>query len=109
MKNIVIANMKLELCTMAMVIRNIRRQAQKESGMTRHGMHVEANNLGAEFRILHTAYCLLRGRTLDQIESANTDRCIWTYKPMIAKIQKLVASKEIEIAAWRATLEPAAL
>lgn len=105
-KNPVIAEMKSELKELAALIRAIRNDAKTVSGDSKHQKHVCANRYGADYRPQHIAYCLLRGRTLDQIEDPqHTDRSTWEYDRMIKSAYRLRDKKEAEIAQWRASQE----
>lgn len=100
--------MKSELKELAQLIRDIRRDAKTVEGMSRHAKHLQANTYGAQFRTLHTIYCLLRGRTMEQIEP-NYPSHAGTYdtKWRMTQIHQRVALKQGECNSWRASLEAA--
>jgi hypothetical protein len=109
-KNPIIATMKSELKELAAFIREIRNAALKVEGQSRYEHHVNANYYGSTFRVKHIAYCLLRGRTLEQIENTHKPGAenTYEYKRCIINAKQLVAQMEEEIACWRESLQEVA-
>jgi hypothetical protein len=73
MKSVVLLEMKTELKSLAAQIRESRplyRQAQSNESRKLPFTYplLDPQGLGAKFRYLHIVRCLLRGRTMEQIE-----------------------------------------
>lgn len=66
--------LKIELKSLAAKIRNLKRDTKKyqRENFGHHGpIGMMMHNLQWEYRHKHIAYCLLRGRTMEQIEKKN--------------------------------------
>lgn len=65
--------LKSEIKTRSAYARELRNEARKTFGMDRWSIQYRANSMGRETRTLLLAYGYLRGKTLEQMESAVSD------------------------------------
>jgi len=68
-KNPNLRELKSACKELASEIRTLRNEAQTVNGMDRWTLQHRANGIGEDFRVLHLAYCLLRGRKISECES----------------------------------------
>lgn len=80
-----IANLKKECKSLAEEIRNLKSKRKEYRGYV-PGLGSAQSN----FRIKHIAYCLLRGRTLEQIENKLRDPNCYEHKWVRDQAAKLV-------------------
>lgn len=73
------------------------RQLKSTRKSVPHGYVPELNSAIAEFRIGHIAYCLLRGKTKEQIEPRYKDPEAYRHKWIWKKAEQLKARLEEEV------------
>jgi len=71
----------------ALQSRQYRDEARATCGQARYDLQMKARNLGGDTRLLHLAYGLLRGMTIEQIESPNTTTPLWGWRTVLKTVQ----------------------
>lgn len=92
--------LKAELKLLAQQIRTLKSQRKQFSNGYVPGLAADQH----EFRYKHIAYCLLRGRTLEQIENKVRDPNDWGYQDSRKRAARIVA--EVLEATQNAAIEP---
>lgn len=88
-----IKELKSQLKSHASLIRELKSQRKTSSNGYVSGLSSEQQT----FRIKHIAYCLLRGRTLEQIENKLRDPKDYNHKWVRKQAQEMFAKLEEEI------------
>lgn len=88
-------NLKTELKKLAQEIKTNRPLWKESQRQGKYEWKYNPINLASDFRHKHIAYCLLRGRTLEQIERSNRDG----NKPNMGIVERIM--KEIQNEALR--------